>query len=342
MVSLISGPCSAESEEQVLQTASSLKALAYPPGIRLAAFRAGLWKPRTRPGGFEGVGSKGLPWLERVRRELGLAVAVEVATAAHLEECLRHGIDAVWIGARTSADPFAVQALSDVLKGVDIPVYVKNPVNPDPELWIGAIERIRSSSRGRVTAVHRGFSQYEKGRYRNAPKWQIAIELMRRMPDVGLYCDPSHIAGDASLVKEVSQAALDLGMKGLFIECHHAPASALTDARQQVSPTQLEEILRELVPKTTSDEAIASSLVSLRSQIDSLDEELLDVLSARMAVSGRIGSIKKAGGITPLQTSRWEKVLERAVSGASARGLDPSFVRALFELIHEASLKKQE
>ena len=312
--------------------------------MRLSAFRAGLWKPRTRPGTFEGVGEAGLPWLQDVQRS-GLPVVVEVATPFHLEAVLRAGIRIVWIGSRTTTDPFAVQSLADALRGAaDVQVFVKNPINPDPELWTGSMERVLKAGVGRVCAVHRGFSFYEKSRYRNAPKWQVPIDLMRRLPEVPMFCDPSHIAGDASLVTEVAQSALDLGFSGLFVESHISPSSALSDSSQQVTPSALGDILASLVPKNSvvSDASIAAQIDSLRSHIDEVDDALLDLLATRMHISREIGLCKKKGGITVLQSSRWEKVLEQVSDGASRRGLDPVFIRNLFNLIHEASIEKQK
>ncbi len=319
--------------------------MAYPEGMRLSAFRAGLWKPRTRPGTFEGVGEAGIPWLAGIQRSLGLPVAVEVATEAHLDAVLSAGIRIVWIGSRTATDPFAVQALADVLRGCsDVTVYVKNPINPDPDLWIGAMERVMASGVKSIAAVHRGFSFYETVRYRNNPKWQVPIDVMRRMPQIPMFCDPSHISGDASLVGTVSQSALDLGFAGLFIESHCNPQAALSDASQQVTPQQLGEILSSLVPKdmVVKDADTAVRIEALRSRIDEIDEALLDLLASRMEISGEIGASKKKGGITPYQPSRWEKVLERVTSGAASRGLDRSFVREVFTLIHEASIEKQK
>ncbi len=312
-------------------------------GMRLSAFRAGLWKPRTHPGGFEGVGEAGIPWLKRVRRETGLPVAVEVGTPAHLEAVLNGGLDMIWIGARTVTNPFAVQELADCLKGLDIPVFVKNPINPDPQLWIGAVERFRKAGVSRVSAIHRGFSFYEESRYRNAPKWQVPIALRREMPDVPIICDPSHICGCREYLAEVSQMALDLGFDGLFIESHVNPAAALSDASQQVTPEALQILLNGLTIKssTSSDAQLQSQIEALRSQIDRIDDELLDLLAARMQVSSQIGECKKRGNMQVLQQSRWDRVLENALAGAKARGLDENAVREIFESIHRASIEKQ-
>lgn len=343
MTEIISGPCSAESEEQVLATAGALSALAFPEGMRLCAFRAGLWKPRTRPGSFEGVGEAGIPWLKRVQEELHLPVAVEVGTPVHLEAVLKAGLDMVWIGSRTVTNPFAVQELADCLKGVDVPVFVKNPINPDVQLWMGALERVRKAGVRSVSAIHRGFSFYEESRYRNAPKWQVPIDLKRLMPDVPVYCDPSHICGCREYLGEVSQRALDLGFNGLFIESHIQPESALSDASQQVTPAQLKELLDALTIKasTSSDAGILSQIDALRSQIDRIDDELLDLLAARMQVSAQIGSCKKRGNVQVLQQSRWNAVLSDALAGARRRGLDERAVKDIFEAIHRASIEKQ-
>lgn len=319
--------------------------MAYPCGMRLSAFRAGLWKPRTRPGTFEGVGEEGLPWLQEVQESCGIQAMVEVATPAHLEAALNAGIRIVWIGSRTTTDPFAVQALADCLEGsADVTVFVKNPINPDPELWIGAVERIAKAGVGKVCAIHRGFSFYEKSRYRNAPKWQVPIDVMRCMSGVPMYCDPSHIAGDAALVGEVAQSALNLGFAGLFIESHINPAAALSDSAQQLTPVALGRMLGTLVPKNAvvSDASVAAQIDALRSHIDEVDDALLDLLATRMQISEEIGLCKKKDGITVLQPSRWKKVLEKVSAGAVQRGLDPVFVCNLFNLIHEASIERQK
>jgi len=344
LLEIISGPCSAESEAQVLATAAALSGMALPDkGMRLLAFRAGLWKPRTRPGTFEGVGEAGIPWLQRVRREYLLPVAVEVATPAHLEAVLEAGLDMVWIGARTTTNPFAVQELADVLRGVDIPVFVKNPMNPDPALWLGAIERFRKAGVSRVSAVLRGFSGYEESRLRNAPKWQVPIAVRHQMPDVPMFCDPSHICGSREHIAEVSQRALDLGFDGLMVECHCQPDAALSDASQQLSPAALGELLASLTLKTStsSDSRILSQIDALREQIDVIDDELLDLLSRRMQISSQLGECKKKVNLQILQPSRWDAVLEAALAGARERGLDESFVREIFTAIHQASIDRQ-
>lgn len=344
MIEIISGPCSAESEAQVLATAAALSAMALPDsGMRLRAFRAGLWKPRTRPGSFEGVGETGIPWLLRVQREYGLPVAVEVVTPAHLEAVLKAGLDMVWVGARTTTNPFAVQELADALRGVDIPVFVKNPVNPDPSLWIGAIERFRKAGVSDVAAVLRGFSGYEESRLRNAPKWQIPIAVKHDMPDVPMYCDPSHICGCRQYIAEVSQRALDLGFDGFMIESHCCPDKALSDAAQQLSPDEFGRMLASLTLKASvsSDSRTLAQIAALREQIDVLDDQLLDLLSRRMQISSQLGECKKKVNLQVLQPSRWDAVLEAALAGARERGLDESFVREVFTAIHQASIDRQ-
>jgi chorismate mutase len=344
MIQIICGPCSAESEEQVLATASALVDIfTSRADYRHIAYRAGLWKPRTRPGTFEGVGEKGLPWLQRVRRETGLKVIVEVATAAHLEAALKAGIDMIWVGARTTANPFAVQELADALKGVDIPVFVKNPLNPDLYLWLGAVERLEMAGIRDISVIHRGFSFYEKGRYRNEPKWQVPIDLMRRRPDLRILCDPSHISGKREYLQEISQMAMDLGFDGLFIESHISPDLALSDPEQQIEPCSLARMLdniriRSTIPK---DEELSRRLRELRARIDLLDENILEILELRMGVVDQIGEQKRRSNIKILQQQRWEEILEKTRSGALSRGLDPGFVEELFKLIHMASIRRQ-
>ncbi len=344
MIQIICGPCSAESEEQVLATASALvDVFAGRKDYHHIAFRAGLWKPRTRPGTFEGVGEKGIPWLQRIRSEIGLKVIVEAATPAHLEAVLKAGIDMIWVGARTTANPFAVQELADALQGVDIPVFVKNPLNPDLDLWLGAVERLEMAGVKDITVIHRGFSFYEKGRYRNQPKWQVPIDFMRRRPDLKILCDPSHIAGKREYIQEISQMAMDLGFDGLFIETHIFPDSALSDADQQIEPQHLAQVLdnikiRSIIPE---DEELTRRLQEFRARIDSLDENILDILALRMGVVDQIGDQKRRGNITILQQQRWEEILDKTSKGATARNLDQAFVEELFKLIHMASISRQ-
>ena len=330
---VIAGPCSAETEEQTLTTARQLAQ----NGIKI--FRAGIWKPRTKPGGFEGIGVEGLQWLRRVKNETGMYVATEVATAKHVYEALKYGIDVLWIGARTTANPFAVQEIADALRGVDIPILIKNPVNPDIELWLGAIERIYNAGLHQLAAVHRGFSSYDKKVYRNQPQWHIPIELHRRLPDLPLFCDPSHIGGKRELIAPLSQQAMDLQFDGLIIESHCAPDNAWSDKAQQLSPEVLDVILRKLVlremKQTTED------LVDLRREIDSIDNELLELLAKRMRISSEIGTYKKEHGIAVLQTGRYNEILEKRIANGERLGMSREFMRTFLEAIHEESVRVQ-
>ncbi|MEG1616143.1 MAG: bifunctional 3-deoxy-7-phosphoheptulonate synthase/chorismate mutase type II [Bacteroidales bacterium] len=330
---VISGPCSAESEEQVLQTAHELAKA----GVKI--FRAGIWKPRTKPGGFEGVGVIGLPWLKRVKEETGMYTAVEVATERHVFEALKHGVDMLWIGARTSANPFAMQEIADALKGVDLPVLIKNPVNPDIELWIGGIERIYNAGIRRIGAIHRGFSTYDKKIYRNQPAWHIPIELRRRLPELPILCDPSHIGGKRELIAPISQQAMDLGFDGLIIESHCNPDCAWSDKEQQVTPATLEVILNALVIRNTTQNT--ESLSSLRRQIDDLDDQLLELLAKRMRVSGEIAQYKKENNMPVLQTGRYDDILTRRVNQGVEMGMSEDFIMTVLEAIHEESVRKQ-
>mgnify|MGYP001411297833 FL=1 len=335
---VIAGPCSAESEEQVLATAAALSASG-----RVDLFRAGIWKPRTRPGQFEGVGSPGLRWLRRVKDEYGLPVAVEVATERHVYEALKHGVDAVWIGARTSVNPFAMHEIASALKDSDVMVFVKNPVNPDLELWIGALERISRAGITRIAAVHRGFSTWEKCSFRNQPRWQIAVELRQRIPGIGLLCDPSHMGGDRDFIGDLSQKAMDLHYDGLMIESHINPAGALSDRKQQITPVELMKVLGSLVLRspTTDDPEFLETIEDLRSQIDMYDNLLLDILESRMQVAETIGRYKKEHGITILQSSRWREVKNNAVDKGVRKGLTPEFIQAVLEAIHQESITHQ-
>lgn len=329
----IAGPCSAETEEQVLDTARALAA----EGIRI--YRAGLWKPRTKPGGFEGVGTAGIPWLQRVKRETGMYTATEVATREHVAAALKGGIDLLWIGARTAANPFAMQEIADALRGVDIPVLVKNPVSPDLELWIGAIERIHNAGIRRLAAIHRGFTSIDKSIYRNHPMWAIPIELHRRLPKLPIFCDPSHIGGKRELIAPLSQQAMDLGFDGLIVESHCAPDCAWSDKSQQVTPDALGYILRNLVIR---DETITTeSLTELRAQIDKLDDQLLELLTRRMRVSRDIGQYKKEHNMPILQAQRYEELLERRARQAVELGMDREFMRSVLQAIHEESVRQQ-
>ena len=330
---VIAGPCSAETEEQVMETAHQLAM----KGCH--NFRAGVWKPRTKPGGFEGQGEKALPWLQRVKQETGMLVATEVATPQHVELTLKYGIDILWIGARTSANPFAMQALADALRGVDVPVFVKNPVNPDIELWIGALERINQAGVKRLGAVHRGFSSYDKKIYRNLPMWQIPIELHRRIPDLPIISDPSHIGGRRELIAPLCQQAMDLGFDGLLIESHCDPDRAWSDAAQQVTPDVLDYILSLLVIR---DETVTTEDIQhLRQQIDELDNQLMDLLARRMRVCREIGQYKKEHNMTVLQASRYNEILNKRGAQGALCGMAPDFVARVFENIHEESVRQQ-
>ena len=302
-------------------------------------FRAGVWKPRTKPGGFEGNGEKALPWMKRVKEETGMLTATEVATPEHVELCLKYGIDILWVGARTTANPFAVQALADSLKGVDIPVFVKNPVNPDLELWIGALERINGAGIKRMAAIHRGFSSYDKKIYRNLPMWQIPIELKRRIPDIPLVCDPSHIGGRRDLIAPLCQQAMDLGMDGLIVESHCNPDKAWSDASQQVTPDILDYILSILVIRAETQ--TTENITALRRQIDEIDNNIIEVLAKRMRISREIGQYKKEHGMTILQTARYTEILEKRGAQGSLMGIDAECIKKIFEAIHEESVNQQ-
>ena len=332
-LTVIAGPCSAETEEQVITTARQLA------GRGCHIFRAGVWKPRTKPGGFEGNGEAALPWLQRVKEETHMMVATEVATPEHVELALKYGVDVFWIGARTSANPFAMQAIADSMKGIDVPVLVKNPVNPDLELWIGAMERLNQAGVKRIAAIHRGFSSYDKKIYRNLPMWQIPIELRRRVPDLPLFCDPSHIGGKRELVAPLCQQAMDLGMNGLIVECHCDPDKAWSDAKQQVTPDILAYILSLLVLR---DEKVTTEGINLmRKQIDELDNQLMELLAKRMKVCREIGEYKKEHNMTVLQTSRYNEILNKRGAQGSLWGMAPDFIKTVFEAVHEESVRQQ-
>jgi chorismate mutase len=335
---LISGPCSAETEEQVIKTARQLAQL-----NTVSIFRAGIWKPRTRPDSFEGVGSEGLKWLRNVKQETGLLVGTEVANEKHVYEALKYGIDMLWIGARTSVNPFTVQEIADALKGVDVMVLVKNPVNPEIDLWMGAIERIAKAGIRHLGAIHRGFSTYEKTSYRNQPNWQLPIELRHRIHDLPLICDPSHIAGSREFLREISQKALDLNFDGLMIESHIDPDKALSDAAQQVTPDGLRDLLSRLVIRNpvASDPKLLDILGELRQQIDVFDEHLLDLLEKRMKVAETIGQYKKENNITILQATRWDEIINRVMSKTRAKGLSAEFLDTIFKAIHQESINHQ-
>ena len=333
---VIAGPCSAETEEQVLATARELSAI----GIKI--FRAGIWKPRTRPNAFEGVGSEGLRWLRLVKEETGMLTSTEVANVKHVYEALKNGIDILWIGARTTANPFAVQDIADSLRGVDIPILVKNPVNPDAELWIGAFERLNHSGITKLGAIHRGFSIYDKTLFRNDPQWQIPIELRRRIPELPIITDPSHICGNRELIFDVSQKAMDLNFDGLIIETHINPDKALSDARQQITPESLNDILKRLILREPgTDFEVELSLAELREQIDKLDDKLIGILEKRMKVVEEIGRHKKESNLTILQTKRWDDLLNKRVSLGTRKGLSEEFIQKIFRAIHQESINHQ-
>ena len=330
---IIAGPCSAETEEQVMQTATELANR----GIRI--FRAGIWKPRTKPGGFEGVGEPGLAWLQRVKQETGMYVTTEVATAKHVEAALNAGMDMLWIGARTCANPFAMQEIADALAGVDIPVLVKNPVNPDLELWIGGMERLNNAGVKRMAAIHRGFSSYDKKIYRNLPQWHIPIELRRRIPNLPIFCDPSHIGGIRELIASLSQQAMDLGFDGLIVESHCNPDCAWSDAAQQVTPDVLAYILNLLVIR--KEKQSTENLNELRTQIDECDNNIIEILAKRMRICREIGTFKKEHAMTILQTGRYNEILEKRGAQGELCGMSANFVRTIFEAIHGESVRQQ-
>lgn len=330
---LIAGPCSAETEEQVMDTARQLAA----NGVKV--FRAGIWKPRTKPGGFEGIGVEGLAWLKKVKKETGMYTATEVATAKHVYEALKYGVDLLWIGARTTANPFAVQEIADALAGVDIPVLIKNPVNPDLELWIGAVERIYNAGLRKIGVIHRGFSSYDKKIYRNLPQWHLPVELKRRYPNLPIFCDPSHIGGNRDLILPLSQQAMDLQFEGLIIETHCNPDCAWSDKDQQVTPHTLKDILSKLVIRDMAQST--ESLVDLRHQIDEIDNKLLETLALRMRVSEEIGLYKKEHNITILQATRYDEILEKRIKLAERLGMSEAFMRVFLEAVHEESIRKQ-
>ena len=330
---IIAGPCSAETEEQVFNTAKQLSE----KGIKI--FRAGIWKPRTKPGGFEGIGEQGLPWIQRVKKELGMLVATEVANTKHVEAALNAGIDILWIGARTSANPFAMQEIADALKGADVPVLIKNPVNPDLELWIGAIERINGAGIKRIAAIHRGFSTYDKKLYRNLPMWHIPIELHRRIPNLPVICDPSHIGGRRELIAPLCQQAMDLGFDGLIIESHCSPDNAWSDAKQQVTPDVLDFIIDRLVIRNIISST--ESIEALRSQIDECDNSLLDILAKRMRISREIATYKREHNMTVVQATRYNEILDKRGAQGVLCGMSDEFVRTIFERIHEESVRQQ-
>jgi chorismate mutase len=335
---IIAGPCSAESEEQLIQTALKLSVLG-----KIDVLRAGIWKPRTNPGGFEGVGTKGLPWLLKAKKLTGLQTAVEVASPKHIEDALSFDVDVLWIGARTTVNPFSIQQIADALKGTDKTVLIKNPVNPDLKLWIGAIERLNKAGVYKLGLIHRGFSSYGNTQYRNAPMWQIPIEMKRLYPSIRMLCDPSHICGNALGLLSVSQKSLDLDYDGLIIESHCDPANALTDSEQQITPEQLGVMLNKLVPKnsTSHEDGIIRTIENLREQIDNLDEEMISLIANRMKIAKEIGEIKKKGQITVLQSTRYNEILTRLINKGNSMGLSEKFISSCMEAIHLESIRIQ-
>jgi len=334
---VIAGPCSAETEEQVLKTAHLLK------DTDTNVFRAGIWKPRTRPGGFEGVGAVGLPWLERVREETGMKITTEVGNANHVELALKADVDILWIGARTTVNPFAVQEIADALKGVDKPVLVKNPVNPDLALWLGGVERFQANGISQLGVIHRGFSAYNTGHYRNKPKWHIAIELKKNFPDLPLILDPSHICGRRDTILDVSQTALDLNFDGVMIETHVDPDNAWSDAAQQITPAQLHQITQDLKirQKSSNKESFQSKLNLYRKELDLIDNNIIDILSDRMTVASNIGKLKHKENVAILQSGRWSDILSTMITMGEGKGLSKEFVEEVFKAIHVESINIQ-
>ncbi len=330
---VIAGPCSAETEEQVMKTAKELA----DKGCHM--FRAGVWKPRTKPGGFEGHGVEALPWMEQVKKETGMLTATEVATPEHVESALKAGIDVLWVGARTTANPFAVQALADALQGVDVPLLVKNPVNPDLELWIGALLRFNRAGVKRLGAIHRGFSSIDQKLYRNTPMWHLPIELKRRYPNLPIACDPSHIGGRRDLIAPLCQQAMDMGMDGLIVESHCSPDDAWSDAKQQVTPDVLDFILDRLVIRNNAE--MTESLGQLRKQIDMMDDQLMDLLTRRMRISREIATYKKEHNMSVVQTGRYTEILDKRGAQGTLCGMDADFVKKVYEAIHEESVRQQ-
>ncbi|MQP24628.1 3-deoxy-7-phosphoheptulonate synthase [Flavobacterium sp. LMO8] len=335
---VIAGPCSAETEEQVLKIAHELK------DSDVSIFRAGIWKPRTRPGGFEGVGAIGLKWLQKAKAETGLLMATEVATAAHVKSALEHDIDVLWIGARTAVNPFAVQEIADALQGTDKIVLLKNPINPDLSLWLGGLERLYNANIKKLGVIHRGFSTYEKTKYRNNPEWQIAIDLQNRFPNLPLICDPSHITGRRDMIQDVSQHALDLNFDGLIVETHFDPDNAWSDAAQQITPNVLKKMFVDLRVRKITDEAddYNKKLSNLRAQIDVFDEKILDLIGSRMKIADEIGLLKKEKNVAILQNKRWNEILGKMIIDGKEKGLSEEFVLQLFKSIHQESIQHQE
>ena len=335
---IISGPCSAETEEQVLETATRLAKTG-----KVDILRAGIWKPRTRPGSFEGIGTKGLPWMQQAKKITGLPVTVEVATGKQVEDALTFEVDVLWIGARTTVNPFSVQEVADALRGVDVPVLIKNPINPDLELWTGAVERVAKAGIKQVGLIHRGFSSYGNTEYRNAPMWHLAIEMKRRNPELLMINDPSHICGRRDILQDVAQKAIDLDMDGLIIESHIDPDKAWSDAKQQITPERLAEMLGQIVwrKEDINSEEFHAALEKLRQQINHLDDELMQILGQRMKIAEKIGEYKKNNDITILQTNRWNEILERAFNKGEKLNLSKEFITKYFDAVHMESINHQ-
>ena len=329
---IIAGPCSAETEKQVLETARELSKLG------VGVFRAGVWKPRTKPSGFQGAGEKSLAWLKIVQQKFGMKTAVEVANTQHVALALNAGIDILWLGARTVTNPFAVQEIADALQGCDVPILVKNPVTPDVELWLGAVERLQNAGIQHIMAVHRGFGVGD-ALYRNTPQWHVPIEFRRRMPDITMLCDPSHIAGQKTLVAKVAQQAMQLSFSGLMLEVHCCPSEALSDANQQITPKELAELLQNLVINQTDSKT--EILTQLRQRIDDLDSSLIEIISQRMKISQEIGDYKKKNSIAVLQSNRYNEILQQCINQAISKNLNSDFIKKIFEIIHEESIKTQ-
>jgi len=335
---IISGPCSAETEEQVLETASRLAKTG-----KVDMIRAGIWKPRTRPGSFEGIGTKGLAWMQQARKLTGLPVTVEVATGKQVEDALHFDVDVLWIGARTTVNPFSVQEVADALRGVDVPVLIKNPINPDLELWTGAVERVAKAGIKQIGLIHRGFSSYGNTEYRNAPMWHLAIEMKRRNPGLMMINDPSHISGRRDILLDVAQKAIDLDFDGLIIESHIDPDKAWSDAKQQVTPERLAEMLDSIKwrHETTTEKEFIDALAKLREQINHIDDELIQLLGQRMKVADKIGAYKKENNITILQTNRWNAILEKAFAKGEKLGLSKEFITKYYDAVHMESINHQ-
>ena len=333
---IISGPCSAETETQVMETATRLAATG-----KVDMLRAGIWKPRTKPGLFEGVGVKGLPWLNNAKKATGLPVSVEVATAKHVEDALQFDVDVLWIGARTTVNPFSVQEVADALRGVKIPVLIKNPIHPDLELWSGAIERIQKAGVEKIGMIHRGFSSYGNTEYRNAPMWHLPIEMKRRYSGMLLLCDPSHICGNRTMLQQVAQKSIDLDFNGIMIESHIDPDNAWSDAKQQITPEQLDILISGLTWRTESAEELVTALMHLREQINQVDDELLTLIGQRMKLADKIGNYKKENNITILQTNRWNEILQRAFDKGEQLGLSKEFIVRYFDAVHLESINHQ-